>query len=163
MAVPVNPVPCRNTTPYVPAWLTGTCRVCANGCHRERACYGRCAVTAAAGYARDARTKGLQPRLQRAPDAAMPQYEHALVLRPEVKRLAAGACGAAKAWHSSYMRHLPCARMMRSRLVTKGAPQGRPAGRLRAARSRQAPASRSSRIRAAGTHGTRAAASSAPG
>ena len=72
-----------------------------------------------AGYARNARTKGLQPRLQRAPNVAMPQYKHALVLRPEVKRLAASACGTATAWQSNYMRYLPCGRVMRSRLVKK--------------------------------------------
>lgn len=65
--------------------------------HRERACHWHCAVTTAAGYAHNVRTKGLQPRLQRAPNVAMPQYKHALVLRPEVKRLAARACGAANA------------------------------------------------------------------
>ena len=102
----------------MPAWLTGTCRVCANGYHRERACYWRCAVTAAAGHACNARTKGLQPRLQRAPNVAMPQYKHALVLRPEVTHMAASECGAANAWHSNCMRYLPCARVMRARLVT---------------------------------------------
>lgn len=101
----------------MPAWLNGTGRVCANGHHRERACYGHCAVAAAAGYARDARTKGLQPRLQRAPNVAVSQDKHALVLRPGVTRLAASACGAANAWHSNCMLLLLCARVMRARLV----------------------------------------------